>query len=275
MGSTELTTTGLVYKSLPRKPGGELMIRAIFLASLLALPAYAAEKIVVNSGATQTAVVELYTSEGCSSCPRADRWLSSLIEVPKDELDVLALSFHVDYWDYLGWKDRFSSPAYTSRQRNLGANNSQRTIYTPEFFVNGMEARGTNRILEKIQQSNEQKSPLMLKLSVSKVDNSLLIDLQSPGRLDTIGQLHHRYIVYENNLSTDVKRGENSGETLRHEQVVRYLSSARNLQTSNQHRIDIDPEWQSENIGVAVLVTTPGDTHYLQALHTSVASLLQ
>ncbi len=251
------------------------MIRTIFLASLLALPAYAAEKIVVNSGTTQTAVVELYTSEGCSSCPRADRWLSSLIEAPKDELDVLALSFHVDYWDYLGWKDRFSSPAYTSRQRNLGANNSQRTIYTPEFFVNGMEARGTNRILEKIQQSNEQKSPLMLKLSVSKVDNSLLIDLQSPGRLDTIGQLHHRYIVYENNLSTDVKRGENSGETLRHEQVVRYLSSARNLQTSNQHRIDIDPEWQSENIGVAVLVTTPGDTRYLQALHTSVASLLQ
>lgn len=250
------------------------MIRAIFLASLLALPAYAAETIVVNSGATQTAVVELYTSEGCSSCPRADRWLSSLIEVPKHELDVLALSFHVDYWDYLGWKDRFSSPAYTSRQRKLGANNLQRTIYTPEFFVNGKEARGTNRILQKIQQSNEQKAPLVLELSVSKVDNSLIIDLRSPGQRDTIGQVHHRYIVYENNLSTDVKRGENSGEILRHEQVVRYMSSAQNLQTSNQHRIDIDPEWKSENIGVAVLVTSPGDIRYLQALHTSIANLL-
>jgi len=250
------------------------MIRAIFLASLLALPAYAAEKIVVNSGATQTAVVELYTSEGCSSCPRADRWLSSLIEVPKDELDVLALSFHVDYWDYLGWKDRFSSPAYTSRQRKLGANNLQRTIYTPEFFVNGKEARGTNRILQQIQQSNQQKAPLVLELSVSKVDNSLIIDLRSPGQRDTIGQVHHRYIVYENNLSTDVKRGENSGEILRHEQVVRYMSSAQNLQTSNQHHIDIDPEWQSKNIGVAVLVTSPGDIRYLQALHTSIANLL-
>lgn len=250
------------------------MIKAIFLASLLALPTYAAEKIVVNSGATQTAVVELYTSEGCSSCPRADRWLSSLVEVPKDELDVLALSFHVDYWDYLGWKDRFSSPAYTSRQRKLGANNLQRTIYTPEFFVNGKEARGTNRILEKIQQTNEQKAPLVLELTVSRVDKSLIMDLRSPGQRDTIGQVHHRYIVYENNLSTDVKRGENSGEVLRHEQVVRYMSSAQNLQPSNQHRISIDPEWKSENIGVAVLVTSPGDTHYLQALHTSVASLL-
>jgi len=250
------------------------MIRAIILASLLAIPAYAAEKIVVNSGATQTAVVELYTSEGCSSCPPADRWLSSLSQTSDDDLQVLALSFHVDYWDYLGWKDRFSSPDYTNRQRKLGENNLQRTIYTPEFFVNGMEARGTSRVLDKIQQTNQQKAPLLLELSVSKDENSLLIELQSPGRRDTFGQIHHRYIVYENNLSTDVKRGENSGEVLKHQQVVRYMSSAHNLLTHNQYRINIDPEWKAENLGIAVLVTTPGDTHYLQAVHTSVASLL-
>ena len=250
------------------------MLRILVLASLFSLSAFAGDPIVVSSADKQTAVVELYTSEGCSSCPPADRWLSRLIEVPKDELDVLALAFHVDYWDYLGWKDRFSSAVYTSRQRELGANNLQRTIYTPEFFVNGMEARGTSNILDKIRQANQQPSPLDLKLSVSRDKTSLVLELQSPGDRDTIGQIHHRYLVYENNLSTDVKRGENSGEILKHEQVVRYMSKARSLREQNQHRIEIDPDWQAENIGVAVLVTSPGDRHYLQALHTPVASLL-
>lgn len=250
------------------------MLRILVLASLFSLPAFAGDPIVVSSGDKQTAVVELYTSEGCSSCPSADRWLSRLIEAPKDELDVLALAFHVDYWDYLGWKDRFSSAAYTSRQRQLGANNLQQTIYTPEFFVNGMEARGTNKILQKIKQANQQPSPLDLKLTVSRDKTSLVLELRSPGDRDTIGQIHHRYLVYENNLSTDVKRGENSGEILKHEQVVRYMSKATSLREQNQYRIAIDPDWQAENIGVAVLVTSPGNSHYLQALHTPVASLL-
>lgn len=250
------------------------MFRILLIASLFSLPAFAGEPIVVSSGDTQTAVVELYTSEGCSSCPPADRWLSRLVKIPKDEIDVLALAFHVDYWDYLGWKDRFASAAYTSRQRQLGANNLQHTIYTPEFFVNGMEARGTNNILEKIQQANTQPAPLALELTVSREQTSLVVELHSPGERDTIGQVHMRYLVYENDLSTDVKRGENSGETLRHQQVVRYMSKAESLQLNNRHRIAISPEWNPERVGVAVLVTSPGNRHYLQALHTPVASLL-
>jgi hypothetical protein len=250
------------------------MFRFFLIASLISLPAFAGDPIVVSSGDTQTAVVELYTSEGCSSCPSADRWLSKLVKIPKDELDVLALAFHVDYWDYLGWKDRFSSADYTSRQRQLGANNLQHTIYTPEFFVNGMEARGTNNILEKIQQANAQPAALALELTVSREQTSLVVDLHSPGERDTIGQVHLRYLVYENDLSTDVKRGENSGETLRHQQVVRYMSKANSLQLDNRHRIAINPEWNPERVGVAVLVTSPGNRHYLQALHTPVARLL-
>lgn len=250
------------------------MFRKILLASLVCMPAWAAEPIVVNSGQTQTAVVELYTSEGCSSCPPADRWLSRLVETPSDEVDVLALSFHVDYWDYLGWKDRFGSAKYSKRQRKLGVNNRQRTIYTPEFFVNGMEARGAKNIIGKIKQANKQEAPLALELTVSRDQTELVLDLHSPGNRATIGQTHLRYLVYENNLSTDVRRGENSGETLKHQQVVRYMSPARNLQVDNRHRISIKPEWRLENIGVAVLLTSPGDQHYLQALHTPVASLL-
>ena len=90
---------------------------ALLILSLIALPVQAGEKIIVDSTGVQTAVVELYTSEGCSSCPRADKWLARLSKTANDDIDVLALSFHVDYWDYLGWKDRFSSAAFTSRQR--------------------------------------------------------------------------------------------------------------------------------------------------------------
>lgn len=251
-----------------------MMIRILALAGLLSLPAFAAEPIVVHSSDRQTAVVELYTSEGCSSCPPADRWLSELVTAPRKELDLLALSFHVDYWDYLGWKDRFSSPRFTHRQRELGANNLQRTIYTPEFFVNGMETRGSAKILEKIQQVNRKPAPLDLQLTVSRDKSELVLSLDTTTRRDTPEQLHHRYLVYENNLSTDVRRGENSGRKLHHQQVVRYMSQPRGLQRSNQYRIGIDPEWQPQNVGVAVLITSPGDRHYLQAVYTPVASLL-
>jgi hypothetical protein len=250
------------------------MIRLLVLSSLISSTAFAAGPIVVSSSERQTAVVELYTSEGCSSCPRADRWLSKLVTTPQQDLDVLALAFHVDYWDYLGWKDRFSSADYTQRQRLLGANNLQRTIYTPEFFVNGIEARGSGNILDKIRQSNQKSAPLALQLTISRDKSELVVALQAPAERGTIDQIHHRYLVYENNLTTDVKRGENSGEVLHHQQVVRYMSVAQSLQTENQHRITIDPDWQSENIGIAVLVTSSSDRHYLQAVHTPVTSLL-
>jgi len=248
------------------------MIRVLLISCLLSLPAYAAEPIVVKNTDRQTAVVELYTSEGCSSCPPADRWLSRLVETPDGELQVLALSFHVDYWNYLGWQDRFSSADYTRRQRQLGANNKQRTIYTPEFFVNGMEARGAGTILSKIQQSNAESPPLPLELSVSRDQAGLLLDLRVPDSFD--GPLHHRYLVYENDLSTDVQRGENAGRKLHHQRVVRYMSPAKVLRAENRHRVDIDPQWNGNNVGVAVLVTSPGSLRYLDALHTAIAPLM-
>jgi len=240
----------------------------------MASPTFAAETITISSNGQQTAVLELYTSEGCSSCPSADRWLAALIEVPNDELDVLALAFHVDYWDYLGWKDRFGSPRYTSRQRQLGSNNNQRTIYTPEFFVDGKEARGTRKVLDKIRSANNQQAQIQLKLSISKSSNALQIELQSvtPAAVDK--PLQHRYFVYENQLMSDVTRGENSGERLFHQQVVRYMSPELDLKDNNQHEITINPEWRLDNIGVAALVTGLGNENYLQVVHSTITALL-
>ena len=244
------------------------------LASLLSFGAQAADSIVVNSGDRQTAVLELYTSEGCSSCPPADRWMSKLTEVPSDDLDVLALGFHVDYWDYLGWRDRFASRDYSNRQRLLGTNNRQATIYTPEFFVNGREARGSQNIIGMIREANRREAPLALELKVTRQNDSLLLELHSPGDRNTVGQIHHRYFVYENDLTTEVERGENSGRKLSHQQVVRYMSPPRSLQVDNRYTIPLQPDWNPGKLGVAVLVTSPGNLHYLQAIHTPVASLL-
>jgi len=250
------------------------MKKLIILSCLLALPAFAAEKLTVVSSQQQTAVVELYTSEGCSSCPPADQWLGALIEIPRDELDALVLAFHVDYWDYLGWKDRFGSPRHTSRQRQLGANNNQRSIYTPEFFVDGAEVRGTTKVIEKIRNSNSTTALIQLKLTVSKTDDTLQLELQTTNPEALSSDLHSRFIVYESELATDVKRGENSGELLRHQQVVRHMSAARQLEDRSFYSINIDPEWRLENIGVAALVTTAGNKTYLQAIQTPITTLL-
>ena len=250
------------------------MNKLIILSCLLALPAFAAEKLTVVSSPQQTAVVELYTSEGCSSCPPADQWFEALIDVPKEELDVLALAFHVDYWDYIGWKDRFGSPKHTSRQRQLGANNNQGSIYTPEFFVDGAEARGTRNVIEKIRISNNKTAVLQLKLSVSKEGETLRLELQTASEDALPEILHSRFLVYESQLSSDVTRGENSGETLSHQQVVRYMSPALRLEDNSRHEINIDPDWQLANIGIAAMITSPGNETYLQAVHTPITALL-
>ena len=246
----------------------------ILIGCLFSMSAQAAESLTVKSKSLKTAVVELYTSEGCSSCPPADQWLEALIDSESDDLDVLALAFHVDYWDYIGWKDRFASPKYTSRQRQLGANNKQNNIYTPEFFVGGKETRGTRSILNDIYQANEMPSEVDLKLTISKNGNSLQLELESDSdKLDLDG-LHHRYFVYEKNLASNVTRGENSGETLKHQHVVRHMSPARKLNAPNTYLVSIDPDWKLDDIGVAALVTTPGNLSYLQAVYTPITPLL-
>ena len=113
------------------------MFRFILVASLLAAPAFAADPITVNSSERQTAVLELYTSEGCSSCPPADRFVSALRDDPRLWTEYVPVAFHVDYWDYIGWPDRFASPAYGKRQRQHAQLGRVRNVYTPGFVVGG------------------------------------------------------------------------------------------------------------------------------------------
>ena len=110
-------------------------------AGVLAEPAVAADQCSASSGSQRVSVVELYTSEGCSSCPPADRWLSTLMPDAKAGR-LLPLAFHVNYWDYIGWKDPYAQAAFSRRQRELADRRGARTIYTPQVVVDTRDFPG-------------------------------------------------------------------------------------------------------------------------------------
>lgn len=166
-----------------------------------------------RSPAAPPRVVELYTSEGCSSCPPADAWLSTL----KGRADVVALGFHVHYWDRLGWPDRLGSTEYTRRQYDLAAARGERGVYTPQVLVDGSAWRGWPRALPA------RAAPAAL--PVPEVALSREADGRVQARVAPVASASHRlagyWAVVEDQHVSHVSAGENAGETLRHDHVVR------------------------------------------------------
>jgi len=162
-----------------------------------------------RSGASVAPVVELYTSEGCSSCPSADRWLSTLTTKP----DIVALAFHVDYWDRLGWKDRFASPAHTRRQFEQLPHNGARFAYTPQIVIDGRDQQGGPRL----KLGDRAAAPVTIELTRQgdRVQASVFAGPQAPARLAAY------WAVTESRHRSTVKAGENQGATLEHDFVVR------------------------------------------------------
>ncbi len=164
------------------------------------------------------ALVELYTSEGCSSCPPADRAVSGLRQAAQQDL-VVPLSLHVDYWDYIGWTDRFAKPEFTLRQRQLAEALNSRAVYTPEIFLGGAELRNwSGNLDDRIGLVNRQPARADIGIELAPVAGGRL-----PVTVSTRSALGgNLYIaLYENGLSSHVKAGENSGVLLRHDFVVR------------------------------------------------------
>ena len=168
------------------------------------------------------ALLELYTPEGCSSCPPADRFVSNLSATRSPELgldQVVPLSLHVDYWNDIGWQDRFSQPLFTQRQRWLSGLVGSRTIYTPEMFVGGHELRrwssGTRTAIEQI---NARPAQAAITIAIGAVaNNAVPTDITATSAKN--GSLY--IALYENALTTYVKAGENRGVQLHHDYVVR------------------------------------------------------
>lgn len=190
----------------------------VSLALLLAILLIPLQQSVAAEGEPLT-IVELYTSEGCSSCPPADAFMGVL----KDVKGVLPLSFHVDYWDYLGWKDKFASPEYTQRQRSYASYFSRRSVYTPQAVIQGRyQTVGSSQwqIYRDIKKAKSRRQiPLNLISTVSGGELSLpQMALEGYG-----GPANIVAVYYDNKHESTVLRGENAGEKLPTFNVVRNM----------------------------------------------------
>ena len=178
-----------------------------------------AETLTFQSTESATTLIELFTSEGCSSCPPADKWLSKFKNNPDLWSHVVPVAFHVDYWNNLGWRDRFSRPEFTERQRGYGAAWGIESIYIPNFVVNGREWRGWLGG-ETMPVRRENAGNLRVILTDRKQVEAAFIPIGTPPP-----SLQLEVALLGSDLASDVKRGENRGRKLQHDFVV--LSLAR------------------------------------------------
>lgn len=225
---------------------------------------------------SQTVLVELFTSQGCSSCPPADRVLQRLVEdAEAGQLEVIALSYHVDYWNRLGWKDPYSQAAFSERQRQYAQVLPDRRVYTPQMVIQGQQAHVGSRekevrasILHLSQQPQTTTISTTLKTVTTK-NSQREISYEISGR--TAGIILQTALV-ETTLGNDVPRGENSGHHLAHANVVRTLSST--IDPPLQGILTIDTNiLKNPNNGKIVLFVQ--DTEQMTVLGATELSLKQ
>ncbi|MCG3189982.1 MAG: hypothetical protein LKCHEGNO_02534 [Burkholderiaceae bacterium] len=201
-----------------------LVVGSAALSLLGAVQAPRAQACSAESGATVPTVVELYTSEGCSSCPQADRWLSTLKGAP----GVIAAAFHVDYWDGLGWKDRFANPRYSQRQARLQAADGVRSPYTPQVRVDGRDWRRWPQLPAAAARST-------VRLALERAGDGVLVEAQAP----TGAPLTLWWAALEDGHVSDVRAGENGGVRLHHDHVVRHYGLAAPWRGALRERIAV------------------------------------
>ena len=170
----------------------------------------------------RTAVVELFTSEGCSSCPPADILLGELSKRKWESGKVIGLAFHVDYWDRLGWKDRFSDKIYSQRQRSYALSFSENSVYTPQLFVDGKTGfvgSDRRRAMREIGSALAHADDVGVSISVDTLTaTTAKLSYSIDG---TVDGMDINVVLAQREAITEVKQGENAGRLLRHTHVVR------------------------------------------------------
>ena len=160
-------------------------------------------------------VVELFTSQGCSSCPPADRILAELT----DRDDVIALALHVDYWDYIGWEDAFADPQHAERQRAYANDAAPTSIYTPEMIVNGqIDIVGAKPM--KLSRAIEQQKALPVTVALAIARDGDVIKIDATALQESQGPFTVHLLRYAPKASTKIKRGENAGHTFDYHNIV-------------------------------------------------------
>lgn len=237
-------------------------------SAALLLPALGQAACTARSGPGTAALIELYTSEGCSSCPPADRQLSALRnELPAGAVAV-PLSLHVKYWDAIGWKDPFAQQVFSERQRWLVQTAGDRTVYTPHFFISGTALRDwTGAIAPAVQRLNAQpaRADIGLRAQLSAT-GALVVDADAHSRVE---QTSLYLAVTEGGLGSNVTRGENAGATLSHDHVARAWSGPLPLQGGRaqaRHEFELPAAWRRDKLSLVAFVQDERSGSVLQAL---------
>ncbi len=240
----------------------------ILAAAAAHAPSFAAQ-CAKDSPPHTVALLELYTSEGCDSCPPADRWLSGLAREATGAERVVPLALHVDYWDRIGWPARFASPDFGERQRALASRGGSRVVYTPGVFLNLNEFRNwssATRLRQSLAAINAKPARADIRLSLGPPSDSQLA-VRARFTLKPGASKPEAFIaVYENGLSTDVKAGENRGVTLRHDYVVREWIGPLDPSSEFNRSLALGRDWKPANLGVAAFIQDSATGEVLQAI---------
>jgi hypothetical protein len=232
-------------------------------------PAYKAATAPATPAAMGTggfAVIELFTSEGCSSCPPADKVLSALQQQYAGQ-PVLLLGFHVDYWNYLGWKDPFSSSAYSQRQRWYAGVMNLESVYTPQTIINGQwQAVGSekNSIQQHIKNALQQPAAGSIHLYDSVINNNTLQVKYSIATPAENSQLV--FVLVQKLAVTAVGKGENRGETLQHINIVRDYSLIENPAADGTKQFSIPAGLKREDVFIAAYLQQTANGHITAAV---------
>ncbi len=224
---------------------------------LLALP------LLIASSAPRTPVlVELFTSEGCSSCPPADDALARLAKKqPVEGVELITLGFHVDYWDDLGWKDPYGSPEFSERQRHYAAEGDENRVYTPQMVVDGTRSFVGGEDEAREQAAAAAKHPKVPLQLTARVDGDTVVVRVRTTTAPSQG-LQLWAALAEDGLSSEVKRGENVGRTLSHTAVVRTLATLPAPTPADggfvsEARLKLSSGWKREKLRAVAVLQAP------------------
>ena len=197
-------------------------LAGIALIMLVAIGFIPVKKTMHNTAKRGFAVVELFTSEGCSSCPAADETVAKLLS--KNIENVYILAYHVDYWNKLGWKDPFSKAAYSQRQNQYAAKFDLNSVYTPQVIVNGSSefvGSDENKLTTSVENNLDKQSAQNISITTTRSNNTVTINYD----IDASESVLLNLALVQPEATTSVKRGENGGRTLHHVNIVRALKT--------------------------------------------------
>ena len=202
-------------------------------------------------------VLELFTSQGCSSCPPADRLLNKLARDTHDRA-IAPLAFHVDYWDDLGWADPYATPAWTERQRQYARALGDDSVYTPELVVGGAKGVVGSNTLAVASAIAAAPQPALLPVTSQWSATQVTLATTAPADADVF------VAIWEDGARTKILRGENAGETLLHDRVVRRLERIARAGTRGTQTLTLDAAWRAG--GAVVFAQRPDRTIVASAL---------